>query len=313
MTDERPALRFLLACPACARQFDAGALPPGSLFHCSCGGTIRVPRVAARDAAVARCGSCGAPRAGQGATCASCGSDFTLHERDLHTICPACATRISDRARFCHHCGVPIAPQGRAGEPTASPCPACDGGRTLCSRRLGVDGVAVLECPACAGLWLSREAFELVAERARAVAAAAEPDAGGETAPAPPAAPEPRGAARGGPLYRRCPQCAKMMHRRNFGRGSRVILDTCKDHGLWFDLRELEQVLAWIRGGGEARELRLTQQEQAESRTRLDHVFDERLERLAGRPERSWFDPREDSRPGGGDLLGRVLGALFEI
>lgn len=304
---EQPPLRFLLACAACKRQFDAGALPPGSLFHCSCGDKVRVPRLLARDAAVARCSSCGAPRAGRGETCPNCGSDFTLHERDLHTICPGCMTRISDKARFCHHCGVSIAPQGRAGAPTDSRCPACANGRTLHSRRLGADGVTVLECHGCAGLWLGREAFELVAGKARSVAAADELD----REPAAATAEGSRASPRRGPLYRRCPECGEMMHRRNFARRSRVIIDTCKDHGFWFDLRELELVLAWIRGGGEARELRRVQREQ-ESRSRLDRVFVDRLDRMAGRSEPSLLGAGGESRSGN-DLLGQVLRALFDV
>ena len=296
------ALRFLLACPGCKRQFDAGGLPAGSLFRCSCGDKIRVPRLVVRDTAVSRCASCGAPRGESDDGCPHCGSDFTLHERDLHTICPGCMARISDKARFCHGCATPIAPQGRAGEPTEAACPACANGRTLASRRLGEDAVSIMECQACGGLWLGREAFRLLAERARVVAASGEldPAASSETIPA----------LQRGPLYRKCPECRRPMHRRNFARSSQVILDTCKEHGLWFDLHELERVLAWIRGGGEARELHRTREEQA-SPSRLDRVFVDRIERMAG-GQRSPF--RELGEPTGrdNDLLGRVLAALFD-
>ena len=118
------ALKFLVACSECKRQYDAGGLKPGSKFHCSCGQTIEVPRPRAHDADVVRCSSCSAPRLKGATACGHCGSDYTLHERDLHTICPGCMTRISDRARFCHHCGTAIVPQGEAGRPTKTPCPA---------------------------------------------------------------------------------------------------------------------------------------------------------------------------------------------
>jgi len=304
LAEDRLPLRFLLACPACKRQFDAGGLPPGSLFQCSCGRKIRVPRVEVRDAAVVRCSSCGAPRTGHGESCPHCGSDFTLHERDLHTICPGCATRISDKARFCHNCALPIAPQGRAGEATDSPCPACGDHRKLHSRQLGADEMSVLECRACGGLWLGHETFRLLAERARSVAAwdtidEARPSAGTD-----------RPATHKGPLYRRCPVCRRMMNRRNFARRSRVILDTCKDHGWWFDLRELEQLLVWIRDGGEARERRRAEREQQDrrSKARLDRVFVDRLDRMAGRPASTFG--RGDSQSS--DLLGQLLGALFD-
>jgi Zn-finger nucleic acid-binding protein len=295
-------LRFLLACPACKRQFDAGGLPAGSLFRCACGDKIRVPRLVVRDTAVSRCASCGAPRGASDDGCPHCGSDFTLHERDLHTICPGCMARISDKARFCHGCATPIAPQGRAGEPTEAACPACGNGRTLASRRLGEDAVSVMECQSCGGLWLGRESFQLLAERARAVATTGDLE--------PQATPETGAASQRGPLYRRCPECRRPMHRRNFARSSQVILDTCKEHGLWFDLHELERVLSWIRGGGEARELRRTQQEQA-APSRLDRVFIDRIERMAGGGA-SPFREHDDLTVRDNDLLGRVLAALFD-
>ena len=34
---------------------------------------------------------------------------------------------------------------------------------------------------------------------------------------------------------------------------------------------------------------------------------------LAGPPQRSWLDPGERGGPGGDDLFGRLLGALFEL
>jgi Zn-finger nucleic acid-binding protein len=42
------------------------------------------------------------------------------------------------------------------------------------------------------------------------------------------------------------------MNRTNFGRRSGVVIDRCKDHGVWFDAAELDAVLRFIREGGEA-------------------------------------------------------------
>lgn len=238
-------LRVLVACLDCRRQHDATGFAAGSRFHCSCGATLDVPEPGSHDAAVVRCTSCGGARSRGDATCGFCGADFTLRERELHTICPVCMTRIADSARFCHHCGTPITPLGRVGEPTTRRCPACGPRRRLVSRELGQ--VAVLECGGCAGLWLGRDVFELQLERARREGAAA--DAAPPSAPASPAA----GAGSRGSLYRPCPDCRELMHRRNFGGKSGVILDTCREHGVWFDPRELDRVLHWIRTGGEER------------------------------------------------------------
>jgi hypothetical protein len=43
-----------------------------------------------------------------------------------------------------------------------------------------------------------------------------------------------------------------MMNRRLYGKDSGVILDSCKDHGIWFDAEELARILAWLRAGGES-------------------------------------------------------------
>ncbi len=245
-------MRNLIACPGCARQYDASERAPGSRFHCLCGRVVTVREPHAHDAAVVRCSGCGAPRLGGAAACGYCGADFTLHERDLHTICPACAARVSDRARYCHHCATALLPQP-LGAGTEHPCPACGDGAGLDSRRLGDEQLAVLECPRCAGLWVGRDTFEVLLDRARARSVA---DPSGR--PPPPPSPSHR---QHGPLYRPCPECGGLMNRRNFGRRSGVIVDTCAAHGSWFDDRELTELLRWVREGGEAEVARRRREE----------------------------------------------------
>jgi Zn-finger nucleic acid-binding protein len=50
--------------------------------------------------------------------------------------------------------------------------------------------------------------------------------------------------------YIDCPVCKKLMQRINFGSGSGVIVDKCRDHGLWLDGGELRQILEWTKAGG---------------------------------------------------------------
>jgi Zn-finger nucleic acid-binding protein len=237
-------MRLLVACDSCRRQYDVGEQAAGSLLRCACGAALRVPAARAHDAAVVRCSSCGAPRQTAGearANCAFCGSDFTLRELELNTLCPGCAARIADRARFCHHCGIPIAPQPLATARTAHLCPACGEGAALRSRRLG--DMAALECARCGGLWLGRDAFERLASRHPARSTA-------ELRPAPRMSAVPAAERRRRGLYRPCPRCRRLMHRRNFGRRSGVILDLCAEHGAWFDADELARIVEWLRAGG---------------------------------------------------------------
>ena len=233
-------MRILLACTDCARQFDVTGRSTGSVFRCLCGRKLTVAAARHHDAAVVRCSACGAPR-GEGApACGFCGSDFTLHERDLHTVCPSCMARVSDRARYCHHCATPLLPQP-LGAPTGSSCPACREQR-LTSRELSDAKVSVLECPRCAGLWLGRPAFAVVLDRARRRGRTVDDRLG------PPSA---NPARQEGSLYRPCPECGALMHRRNYGRRSGVIVDNCTAHGFWFDANELDELLRWVGRGGE--------------------------------------------------------------
>ena len=47
-----------------------------------------------------------------------------------------------------------------------------------------------------------------------------------------------------------CPICGELMPRRNFRRISGVLIDICRDHGIWLDPGELEQIRCFIANGG---------------------------------------------------------------
>lgn len=292
-------VRRLVACPRCALQYDVSGRPVGAQFHCSCGETLTVGAATPHEAAVVRCSSCGAPRGGAVSTCGYCGADFTLHERDLHTICPDCTTRISDRARYCHHCGTLIAPVASAGFETARACPACGEASRLVSRSLGGEEITVLECGRCAGLWLGNEIFEHLEQRSRRQAAS------GEGRPVEPARMPPTASAGGESSrhYRPCPLCASLMHRRNYGRHSGVIVDTCRQHGLWFDQGELEAIVGWIRSGGLAR---------AERHQKALAAEEERLRRAKRlyREADAMYEVPEPRGRGLGDLLNGIVSLL---
>ncbi len=165
----------------------------------------------------------------------------------------------------------------------------------LASRQLGDERLAVLECPRCAGLWLARDAFAVLLERTRRQGA---PPATASGPPPPPAG------RQQGPLYRPCPECGKLMHRRNYGRRSGVIVDSCGAHGLWFDARELEALLRWVRKGGEA----AAAERQHEERRQLERQ--RRLARDLG-PETSELPVGQDGAwllEGLAGLLGRWFG-----
>ncbi|MDH3255476.1 MAG: zf-TFIIB domain-containing protein [Acidobacteriota bacterium] len=240
---QTPTLRLLVACRECHRQYDASDFAPGSRFHCDCGEVLTVETTVPREAAVVRCSSCGAPRQSNAAACGFCASDFTLHEQDLNTLCPVCATRISNTARFCHSCATPIAPQAMAGDRTDSACPSCADSQLLYSRPLDGEKLSILECHGCAGIWIGHEVFQLLEDKALEKEVGWNPlRPGGATEEVVIPSPD-------GPLYRRCPTCSQLMNRTNYGRRSGVIVDICHEHGVWFDHGELARILRWIRDG----------------------------------------------------------------
>jgi Zn-finger nucleic acid-binding protein len=163
------------------------------------------------------CPSCSAPLQGGGPVCAWCGSRLDL-----------------DLQGWSH-----LQPRGL--NPQLH-CPDCH----CALETLQLSGDEPLEldrCPGCLGLFLPLGALErLVALEGRS---ALQIDhrllhALSET---PRAAPSPL-------RYRRCPSCGELMNRNLHGKRSGVVVDRCRDHGLWLDAGELRQLLEWARAGG---------------------------------------------------------------
>lgn len=253
-----PPLRRLVACTACGLQYDASAYEEGGRFHCACGALVTVQAAPPHDAAVVRCSACGGPRREGALACTFCAADFTLHEQDLHTVCPGCLSRISDRARYCHACGLAIVSQGPVGSLSDKLCPVCGPGHELYARSLEEGVVTVLECDRCAGVWVGQRIFGLLETRAKQNV-----ELWGE-----PPSPNPgrTGSQPGSSFYRACVECGKLMNRRNYGHRSGIIVDVCREHGLWFDLGELDDILAWVRRGGLAAAAERTREAARESR-----------------------------------------------
>jgi len=134
----------------------------------------------------------------------------------------------------------------------------------LTSRQVGDPAIGVLECPRCAGLWLAKDELQLLLQKVRATSASTE----SEISITPPSYRSAERVTQDGPLYRACPVCSKLMHRRNFGRKSGIIVDQCGPHGYWFDNRELEAVLRWVQEGGELQVARLKDEEQRQATAR---------------------------------------------
>jgi Zn-finger nucleic acid-binding protein len=97
----------------------------------------------------------------------------------------------------------------------------------------------VQACERCGGAWVDRSTL---AELVRSASQIAESRGSSESIP--------RRIVEDPVVYRGCPGCGQMMHRRNFGRISGVVVDECRSCGTWFDAGELEAVLDFVRAGG---------------------------------------------------------------
>jgi Zn-finger nucleic acid-binding protein len=273
-------MRLLVQCSDCQRQYDATGWDIGSAFHCSCGAIVRVVQPQGHDASVVRCSSCGAPRTGGEEVCNFCQSEFTLHEMDMHTVCPGCLARISEKSKYCHHCSMAIIPESTAGEVSELKCPSCEDQPHLHSRRIASEQATVLECHKCAGLWLGHDAFNVLSKRAdqEFQHRGAEIDWSSF----------PQGEQESDWRYRMCPKCAYPMVRRVFGKRSGVMIDLCREHGVWFDANELKSILAWIRSGGLAIAGKAAA-DTARRRAKERALEDSFLEEMRGELYRRWL------------------------
>ncbi|MCH7643752.1 MAG: zf-TFIIB domain-containing protein [Myxococcales bacterium] len=230
----------LVACLNCHTQYDVTDVHAKTI-PCRCGEAIDNVPLQAKDARIARCGSCGAGVQRDAESCQYCGSEIVREPGEHSLICPECYARCANGSRFCTACGVGIRPEQVRIEGYELPCPACS---TLMPPRQ-VGGIGVNECLSCHGLWTPGESFDLLVSRAI--------EARQQASPAELYALKPRvtgsNPARQSVRYRNCPECDGSMARRNYRNKSGVIIDTCSKHGVWLDADELEQIAGFILSG----------------------------------------------------------------
>jgi Zn-finger nucleic acid-binding protein len=94
--------------------------------------------------------------------------------------------------------------------------------------------------------------------------------------------------------YIKCPACGTLMNRKSYGAKSGVIMDSCKQHGVWLDGGELAQIVKWKQAGG-----KLLDREKKEQRQKAEErrkCVEKRTERIdtgydMGRPQRDYDHP----------------------
>lgn len=150
--------------------------------------------------------------------------------------CTSCLRMMFIGSKFCIHCGLSARPAAMIDDGYPGECPRC--GIEL--RSLLIDTVHIRECGKCGGLWSGIESFEnlctskeLQATVLRFIGSHSRPDTVLQPV-----------------KYLPCPVCSNLMNRSNFARSSGVIIDLCKQHGVWFDVGELPGIIEFIEKGG---------------------------------------------------------------
>lgn len=176
------------------------------------------------------CPNCGAGVASDSSRCQFC-------KTRLKTMaCPKCFGLMFIGAQFCSHCGAIAAPVGVNLDDGSGDCPRCK----IALESNTIADTNLRSCSKCDGVWLSVAEFESIcADRENQSAVLGFLD---------------KRTLRGTPMtkinYVPCPDCRQLMNRNNFARASGVIVDICKQHGVWFDADELPAIIGFIQKGG---------------------------------------------------------------
>jgi Zn-finger nucleic acid-binding protein len=230
--------------------------------------------------------------------CPNCGgalmSDRTECEfcrSRLKTVaCPSCLGLMFLGAKFCKHCGKKATSVSVA-DSSSGDCPRCK----VALQRLEIGTISIDECTRCGGFWSDKETFENLCsnhEQQSAILSFASGVSREIAGPVPVA-------------YVPCPVCKELMNRSNFARLSGIIIDSCRQHGVWFDKEELPKIIEFINSGGlkRARDKELMEIKDERSRLRDEQQRLARMERRSGNAPFA-----NDNEPGGiAGLIKRLL------
>ncbi|OGU15988.1 MAG: hypothetical protein A2076_04945 [Geobacteraceae bacterium GWC2_53_11] len=182
---------------------------------------------------MANCANCSAPLPDGSIRCNYCGSRNDIDLKGVHYY----TTHELESERTCPRCGIGL--------------------RTI---DLKVNGTFLIErCDECLGLFFDPNELEAVLEATVTNVFAIDRsrlDSINSTK-----------SGDYGISYIKCPVCRNLMNRVNFGTKSGVIVDRCREHGVWLDGGELRHLCEWMKAGGKLlQQERFVQQKQIEER-----------------------------------------------
>ncbi|NOT47925.1 MAG: hypothetical protein HOP17_09295 [Acidobacteria bacterium] len=234
------------------------------------------------------CPNCGGAVASDKSKCEFCGSR-------LKTVgCSACLGMMFLGSKFCGHCGATASHAELLDSSAAGECPRCK----VKLQSLKIGEVGIRECERCGGFWSDVRTFESICSNKEHQASLlgfsgsyVHPDAARPTI-----------------SYVPCPDCKQLMNRSNFAKSSGVIVDLCKQHGVWFDAGELPKIIDFIEKGGldRAREKEKIAIQDERSRLRDEERRLAMMERRSG----SGGHFKDDDGEWG---IGKVISRLFDL
>lgn len=166
-------------------------------------------------------------------------------------LCSSCSAPLPANTCLCSYCGtrndMDFAAVNRftiAREPSRRLCPDCASQLETVKVDTGTGLFAIERCQHCFGLFfdvgevpafLEASVSPAFAVNLREIATINE-ERGNFSRPI---------------RYLKCPECGTMMSRVNYGTKSGVVVDQCREHGIWLDNGELVHLMEWKKAGGE--------------------------------------------------------------
>lgn len=234
---------MIIECPRCHSRYDSSLNEPGTPISCRCGQRFYTPRLPSKAKAV-NCPNCGGAASPEQNKCDYCGVYLAFAR------CPGCFSIAPYRgAKYCAECGDALTQPAKAVKEANRkfPCPRCNAGKSTDKHRHNkkylerkkVDEYVIDSCPECGGVWLDHSVLDKLLKQSNQQKSA-QAVLGKDPVQA-------SNLIRHKVMYLSCPECDQMMHRRNFGKKSGVIIDECTAHGIWFDKQELAAALHFAR------------------------------------------------------------------
>jgi Zn-finger nucleic acid-binding protein len=227
---------------------------------------------------MANCSSCSAPLPPGSMQCEYCGSrnDIDLTAIHYHT------THELESPRSCPRCSVPL---------------------KSIDLRLGGSPFLIERCGGCLGLFFDPGELEALLEGSVSNVFEinrSQIDSINEA----------RRSSDYGVSYIKCPECSQLMNRINFGARSGVIVDRCREHGVWLDGGELRHLMEWMKAGGKLLDQQLREERQKQEIAARENKGSLATERgFQGAWQQNASCPHTDVAEGL-DLLTVVCGAI---